>query len=217
MRHSSDIMYKNHCLPDFSWSNHRHRNCCCRPTLFRHVVRVVVYRRVDCWKCSAVVRVSFFRLWFVTESHVRTNAARRVPSARRLRSLAALAVVTKTTRRRGEVNWQKGDKRTGGPTADECRPKTRRTYWSSDRWTVCGRAAVMMGLRWRYGGGNIPGSPAAPARRTLPAATDTNRIATRKIYYYNYYYYYCCSLLVISFYLLVITDYSFSWLLLISY
>jgi len=41
-----------------------------------------------------------------------------------------------------------------------------------------------MGRRWRYGGGggggDIPGSPAAPTGRTLPAATDTNRIATRK-------------------------------------
>lgn len=89
--------------------------------------------RVDCCRRgSAVVRVSFFRLWYVSKPHVRTNAARR------LRSLAALAVVTKTTRRRGEVNWQRGDVRTGGPTADECRPKTRRTYWSSDRCTACG-------------------------------------------------------------------------------
>jgi len=54
MRYNQDIMYKNHRSPDFSWSNHRHRNCCCRPTLFRHVARVVVYRRVDCRKGSAV-------------------------------------------------------------------------------------------------------------------------------------------------------------------
>lgn len=72
-----------HHSPDFSWSN-RHRNCCCRPTLFRrHVVRVVVvYRRVD-YSAAEVPLCRASTLPVVTRLHAacavctsQTNAAR---------------------------------------------------------------------------------------------------------------------------------------------
>lgn len=127
-----NYVHKNYCLPDFSWSN-RHRNCCCRPTLFRHVVRVVVYRRVDrC--CTVVVRVSTSGCKSSPSCMcAQTDATRRFPWTRRLLSLTAQAVVSGYEDLRGEVNW-----RQGGEQSDGCRVSTENAadILIVARWTV---------------------------------------------------------------------------------